>query len=113
MKDFNGTLLYKDKEYTLVFNLNVMAEIQHKYGSLDKWGELTDGAEPDASAVIFGFMCMMNEGIDMANDNRSEKEPLLTEKQVGRIITEVGFQKSSEIMNQTVIDSTKSEEKNS
>lgn len=34
-----------------------MQNIQEKYGTIAKWGELTDGSngEPNAKAVIFGF----------------------------------------------------------
>ena len=114
MKDFNGKIRYKDKEYRLVFNLNVMERIQEEYGSLDKWGELSDGTagEPNAKAVIFGLTEMINEGIDMGNDENGTKDPFLTRRQVGRIITEVGLAQSTEIMNDTVINSTKSTEKN-
>ena len=114
MKDFNGTLQYKDKEYKLVFNLNVMESIQEEYGSLEKWGELTDGAsgEPDAKAVIFGFTEMINEGIDIQNEEDGPDLKPLTKKQVGRMITEIGLQGATTTMNDTVINSTKSEEKN-
>ena len=114
MKDFNGTLQYKDKEYKLVFNLNVMESIQEEYGSLEKWGELTDGAsgEPDAKAVIFGFTEMINEGIDIQNEEDGTDLKPLTKKQVGRMITEIGLQGATTTMNDTVINSTKSEEKN-
>ena len=114
MKDFNGKIRYKDKEYRLVFNLNVMERLQAEYGSLDKWGELSDGTtgEPNAKAVIFGLTEMINEGIDMGNDENGTKDPFLTRRQVGRIITEVGLSQSTEILNDTVINSTKSTEKN-
>ena len=115
MKDFNGKLQYKDKEYLLVFNLNVMEAIQEEYGSLDKWGSLTDGTkngEPDAKAVIFGFTEMINEGIDIANEEDGTDTKPLTRKQVGRIITEVGLGEATKVMNDTVIESTKSDEKN-
>ena len=52
---FDGTLQYKNKTYKLVFNLNVMEAIQEEYGSVDKWGSLTDGqgnGEPDAKAGL-------------------------------------------------------------
>ena len=62
MKEISKTLEYKGKNYKLVFNLNVMEVIQDKYGTLEKWGKLTDGAEndgePNAKAVIFGIMAI-------------------------------------------------------
>ena len=114
MKDFNGELLYKDKTYKLVFNLNVMESIQSEYDSIEKWGELTDGknGEPDAKAVIFGFTEMINEGIDIQNEDAEEKIPFLTRKQVGRMITEIGLTSATSTLNDTVINSTQSAEKN-
>ena len=85
MKDFNGELQYKEKTYKLVFNLNVMEAIQEAYGSLEAWGDLTDGesGEPNAKAVIFGFTAMLNEGIDIDNEENGTNEKPLTLKQVG------------------------------
>lgn len=115
MKEAYGKIQYKDKEYKLVFNLNVMENIQDEYGTLDKWGELTDGSEsgePDAKAVIFGFKEMINEGIDIENEENGTDVKPLTHKQVGRIISEVGMVEATQAMNETVVESTKDEEKN-
>lgn len=114
MKDINGKIQVNGTEYPLVFNLNVMEAIQEKYGSIEEWGNLTDGesGEPNAKAVIFGFTEMINEGIDIENDEREEKRKPLTLKQVGRLITEYGLTNAATKLNQTVIESTKSEEKN-
>lgn len=115
MKDINGKIQYKGKEYKLVFNLNVMEAIQEEYKSLDEWGKLTDGSakgEPDAKAVIFGFREMLNEGIDIENEEKGTDIPMFTLKQVGRLVTEVGMANATNVLNQTVIESTKGEEKN-
>lgn len=116
MKDVNGEITYKGKTFKLVFNLNVMEQIQDEYGSVDKWGELTDGraGEPSAKAVIFGMACMINESIDIDNEDLPEdqKTQPLTLKQVGRLITEVGLLNATKTMNETVIGSTESAEKN-
>ena len=114
MKDVNGKIQVKDKEYKLVFNLNVMEAIQNEYGTLEKWGSLTDGSqgEPDAKAIIFGFREMLNEGIDIDNDENGTDIKPLTLKQVGRILTEVGIANATSVLNRTVIESTKSAEKN-
>ena len=114
MKDINGKIKYKDKEYSIVFNLNVMEAIQEEYGALDKWGSLTDGSngEPNAKAVIFGFMQMINEGIDIENEEKGTDIKPFTLKQVGRIITEVGLIEATKKLNETVVDSTQSTEKN-
>ncbi len=114
MKDFNGTLQYKGKDYKLAFSLNVMEEIQEEYGSLGAWGELTDGAsgEVNAKALIFGLKAMLNEGIDIENEENGTNIPYFTHKQVGRLLTEVGIAQATQTMNDVVINSSKSEEKN-
>lgn len=116
MKEISKTLEYKDKKYKLVFNLNVMEVIQEKYGTLQSWGKITDGkendGEPNAKAVIFGITAMLNEGIDIENEENGTKEKMLTKKQVGRMITEIGLKSSAQLMNDVVVDSTQSAEKN-
>lgn len=114
MKDINGKIQYRGKELALVFNLNVMENVQAEYGTVEKWGDLTDGSsgEVDAKALIFGFTEMLNEGIDIANEENGTDDPHFTHKQVGRIITEVGLQNAAKVMNDTVIESTRSAEKN-
>ena len=102
MKDFNGTIQYKGQEYKLVFNLNVMELIQEEYGSIDRWGSITDGGgEPDAKAVKFGFWAMLNEGIDMDNEENGTDIKPLTIKQVGRMITEFGLEQATSTLNKT------------
>ena len=102
-------LKWKNVEYNLVFNLNVMEQIQEEYGSVQKWGELTDAktGEANAKAIIFGFWAMINEAIDIENDEKGEKQPMLTLKQVGRLITRAGLQKSAQTLNNAVIEATK------
>ena len=112
MKDINGKIQYKDKEYKLVFNLNVMERIQEEYGSIEEWGNMTSGGEPNAKAVIFGFTEMLNEGIDIENEENGTDIKPLTLKQVGRMITEIGFENATEKLSETVVESTKSGEKN-
>jgi len=111
-----------DIEYPLVFNLNVMEKIQDEYGTVENWGELTDGKikedgtrqEINLKAIKFGITEMINEGIDIENENQGNKRAFLTSKQVGRIITELGLEKISNNIHETVIESTKNdnEEKN-
>lgn len=110
-----GGLVYKGVTYPLIFNLNTMEEIQEEYGTVDKWGELTDrsnGNEVNAKALKFGITVMLNEGVDMYNDEHDEKRQFFTEKQVGRIIMELGADAVSKQMNKAVIEASKSDEKN-
>ncbi len=108
MLNTNGKIEYKGKEYTIVFNLNVMESIQAKYGTIEKWGELTDGQgeEVDIQALIFGLTEMINEGIDISNEDNGTNNPFFTHKQVGRILSEVGLSKITEKINETVVNST-------
>lgn len=115
MKDISGKIEYKGHVYKLVFNLNVMEVIQEEYGTIERWGELTDGTatgEGNAKAVKFGFTAMLNEGIDIDNEDNGTNIPHFTPAQVGRMLTDIGLDNATSVLNQTVIDSTKSEEKN-
>lgn len=108
MKDIQKEIIFKNKKYLLVFNLNVMEELQKKYGSLKDWLELIeakDWTKIDISALKYGLTLMFNEGIDISNEDLKEedKQPYLDEKQVGRMITDELINK----FNETVEESTK------
>ena len=114
MKEIYSKITYKDKEIKLVFNLNVMEAIQEEYGSLDKWGSLTDGenGETNIKALVFGITEMINEAIDIDNDENGTQEPFKTHKQVSRILTTIGIEKATKEMNELVVKSTKDDSKN-
>ena len=114
IRDYKFDLEIDNKKYGLMFNLNVMEEIQEEYKTLEKWGELTDGksGEVNVKALIFGLTCMMNEAIEIKNEEEGLNEPLLTKKQVGRLITKAGIEKSANKLNEAIIESTKSDAKN-
>ena len=108
---------YKGEEYELAFNLNVMEEIQAEYGSVEAWGELVEAdTEPKAKDIKYGFTAMLNEGIDIYNEEHACEgfipRPFFTDKQVGRIISEIGLFEAAKTLNKTVIESTKTDEKN-
>ena len=86
-----------------------MQEIQEEYETLEKWGELTDGksGEVNVKALIFGLTAMMNEAIEIENEEKNTNKPLLTKKQVGRIITKAGVDKSANALNEAIVESTK------
>ena len=111
MKDYKFEFEVDEKKYSLVFNLNVMESIQNKYGSVQKWGKLTDSknGEPNVKALIFGFTEMINEAIDIENDENNTDKPFLTLKQVGRIITKAGIQESAKKLNNAITESVKDE----
>lgn len=112
MKDISGKIEYKGTEYKLVFNLNVMEVIQEEYGTIEHWGEVTTAGEGSAKAVKFGFAAMINEGIDIMNEENGTDIKPFTLSQVGRMLTEYGLENATELLQKTVVDSTKSEEKN-
>lgn len=115
MKDISKTLEYRGKTYKLVFNFNVMQEIQEHFGTVDKWADAMStegGREPLAKDIIYGFAAMLNEGIDIDNEDKPKDEQIapLTLKQVGRILTEVGITGAAEQMKSLVVDSTKGDD---
>ena len=63
-------------------------------------------------AVMDGVTSMSNEVIDIDNERNGTDIKPLTKKQVGRMITEIGLAKSAETLQNTVIESTQSAEKN-
>lgn len=101
------------RKYPIVFNINVMEEIQEAYGSISAWGaivENTDGGEPKVKDLKIGLMLMINEAIDIENEQKDENAPMLTAKQVGRLIGEVGFQAITNVIKNLTIASTKAED---
>ena len=115
MKDYMSKLQFGDKEITIAFDLNVLETIQEQFGSLQAWSdriEPEEGGEPDIKALLFGFTEMINEGIDIDNENNHTQKPFMTKKQVGRLLTQVGLENASKKIMQVVVDSTKSDEKN-
>ncbi len=109
MKDYKIVFQVDQEQYSAIFNLNVMEQIQEEYGSIQKWGALTDAktGEPNAKAIIFGFRAMINEAIDIENEETGANKPLYSLKQVGRIISRAGLQKSAQALNNAVIQATK------
>lgn len=108
-----NTIKYKGKEYEVVFNLNVMEIIQDEYGTLDAWVNESEADEPKAKAVKFGLGAMINEGIDMYNEDHEDKREFFNDKQIGRILTELGLKEAGETLKKAVIESAGSDEKNS
>lgn len=100
----------KEKKYPLVFNLNVMEEIQETYGSLNEWGKITQGnGEVKVKDLKAGVLAMMNEAIDMENEENNTNVPALDAKQVGRIMSAVGIDEIVKAIQGITIASTKTE----
>ena len=87
----------KTEKYPMAFTLNVMEALQEKYGNLNKWVNLAQNSEePDIKSLKFFMTEAINEGIEIENEKHGEKRKPLTSKQVGRILTEVGFSNLTE-----------------
>ena len=98
-----------DRKYPIVFNINVMEEIQEAYGSVSAWGgmvENTDGGEPKVKDLKIGLMFMINEGIDIENERTGKNDPMVTAKQVGRLISDVGFDTITNVIKNITVAST-------
>lgn len=98
-----------NRTYPVTFNINVMEEIQEAYGSISAWGaivENADGGEPKIKDLKIGLMMMINEGIDIENETKGENAPMVNSKQVGRIISEKGFDTITNIIRNLTVAST-------
>lgn len=105
-------LEYKGVEYDLLFNLNVMEILQEEYGSVEAWSaKAMESDEPNIKVLKFGFKAMLNEAIDVYNeDHIDEPKEFVNDKTVGRIISSVGFGNVADIIANTVVNSTQSED---
>ena len=122
MKENYRSIQYKGETYKIALNLNVWQTIQKKYGSFQHWSDITTGPEtdsetdstfePDIEAVIFGIREMINEGIDIDNEENKTDRPFMTDKQIGRLLTEVGLNNVLTVMEQTMIDASQTGEGN-
>lgn len=110
MKDTIAYIETSARKYPLVFNLNVMEEIQEQYGSLDAWAEKTQGnGEPKIKDLKVGVMAMINEGIEIENESNGTNEPLVDAKKVGRIISEIGLTEITKSIQNLTVASVKTE----
>jgi hypothetical protein len=112
MKENVEKIVYKEKEYKVVFNLNVMEAIQDEYGTLDKWTDLTSGVnqEVNIKALKFGFTQMLNEALSIEAEEKGEEYKPLTTAFVGRMLTDIGLEEMTRKLQKTIIESTKTDE---
>jgi len=90
MIDKKMSITIKGVEFPMAFNLNVLEAIQEKYGSLDVWQNKIQPKKGEAQIkdIKWTLVTFINEGIEIENE-QGEKKELLTEKQLGRMITNV------------------------
>lgn len=111
----------KTAKYPLAFNINVIEVIQDKYGNLDKWtdaiegiirnenGEIIAKVTPQMKDIKFFIKEAINEGIDIENEQNNKKREFVTEKQVGRILTEMGQGSILETIKDLTVSSVKTD----
>lgn len=114
MNNNKNYLEVEGKKYPMEFNLNAMEVIQEEYGTIDKWGELTEGidGEPNIKALVFGLTAMINEGLEIEAEEKKKEFNPMTHKQVARLLTKVGLAEATKQLTTVVTESTKSDEKN-
>ena len=112
------TMSYKGIDYELAFNLNVMRDIQNEYGSMQAWTDKTsEGEEANIDALIFGLGHAINEGIEIYNEEHEGEadftpRQILNEKQIGRLISNVGLSQTAEKIHKSMVEATKSDDPN-
>lgn len=104
------------EKYPVIFSFNVLEEIQDKYDSFDNWSHVIEGEEyinngwekkePKIKDIKYFIKIAINEGIDLENEKTNGNRKFLTDKQVGRLISEVGVQKISKIIREVIQTST-------
>ena len=90
MIDKKMSITIKGTEFPMAFNLNVLEAIQENYGSLDVWQNKIQpkAGEAQIKDIKWTLVTFINEGIEIENE-QGEKKDLMTEKQLGRMITNV------------------------
>ena len=78
IKDGRLPIEFNGREYHLLFSLNVIDEMQDKFGSFDKLNEVLSGKD-SIKNIRWLLTLLINEGA-------GEGEEPLTEKQVGHMI---------------------------
>ena len=97
---------WNGREYPLVFNLNVMEKIQDEYKTFKNWSSLVESTEEiDIKALKFGIKEMINEGLDIEGS-----QDLINDKQIGRLLTDIGMKKATKAMQEIVVESAKVED---
>lgn len=67
-----------DRERKLLFDLNVLDEVNDKFGGMEKLGDALQGKD-GARNLRWLVTLMLNEG-------KEDSEPALTERQVGKLV---------------------------
>lgn len=112
MIDKRMSITLKETDYPIAFNLNVLEAIQERYETLDAWQDKIQpkSGMPQIKDIKWALTTFINEGIEIENDEKGEKRDLITEKQLGRLIT--GVDDITNIITRIVSDSVPESEEN-
>ena len=73
-----------NKTYPLIFDMNVVAEIESEYGNLEEW--LSKIQESSIKTAISTLAILINEAVYIHNDESSDKWELVDCKKIGRLM---------------------------
>jgi hypothetical protein len=90
-----GAAITLDKERRLLFTLNAMAEVEERFGSVDKIYTLQDDGSKFSANLRWFYTLLLNSG-------REDGEDALTEEQVGRLIHAGNYNEMSKAVSQAV-----------
>lgn len=100
------------KEWPLYCDINVMANIQDRFGTLDNWMEAISAEEPSFEDVRWTFEEFSKEGTSIINDETDKAVEVMTTRKAGRLITSYGIQRTvNELLEIFVESITGNEEK--
>ncbi|MDR1240272.1 MAG: hypothetical protein LBK29_00100 [Oscillospiraceae bacterium] len=94
----------KNEESKSRENKNIKSENGENRSEENKSGE------PDIEAIIFFLKEAINEGIDIENEKLRKKREFLTEKQVGRLLSEAGISNAFKAIGKVISESVKTTE---
>lgn len=109
-----------ETEYPMAFTLNVMEDIQEKYGTMEDWSnalapletvvengeEVIKVGEVKIKDLKWSVEQLINEGIDIENENKNEKRQFVNSKQVGRLISSLGIKEMTALIGKATTEST-------
>lgn len=106
-----------DKKIPFFCSIDVLNDIQEKFGKIENWGEQIDETvtEGNYEALMWTTKEFANEGIEIYNDELPEQEEelqLFDDKAIGRLIAAYTVNKTVDMITKTYIKCISGNEKN-
>lgn len=103
----------EEKKYPLFCSINVLAEIQEKYETLDNWINIIAAENVNLKDLRWALKMIVNEGISVTNSESEIKLKAITTLEAGRMITSLGISKTAELIMENFIENIRgNDEKN-